>query len=254
MRTRLLLLACVLIGSAACGTQSDSDNPAAAPTPSSQSMSLALGDVPSSVDGNVVTLPVDLAGLTIVKADGDTSGNSGHFHVFVDREPVAVGQVIPKERGVVHSADNPIKVWGLDPGRHTFTVVIGDGTHKRIRGDLKDSVTVDVKGPSVHGTPSISGSDVTIALASAGVEIKKADGDTSGKSGHFHLLVDPAIPPKAGDVIPPAEPNKVVHTFGSSATITGLAAGEHVIWVVLGDGTHKAFDPPVMDKLTVTVT
>ena len=39
----------------------------------------------------------------------------------------------------------------------------------------------------------------------------------------------------------------------SSTTITGLTAGEHIIWVVLGDGTHKAFDPPVMDKLTVVV-
>jgi hypothetical protein len=38
-----------------------------------------------------------------------------------------------------------------------------------------------------------------------------------------------------------------------SATVSGLEKGEHTIWVVLGDGTHKAFDPPVIDKLTVTV-
>lgn len=218
---------------------------------------LALGSVPSSVGGNVVSLPVTVSGIKIVKADGDTSGKSGHFHVFVDSSPVAVGQTIPKERGVVHSADNPIKIFGLKPGAHTFTVVLGDGTHKRIDGSANDSVHVNVKGPSVWGSAPTSiakGADLTVALSSEGVDIVKANGDASGKTGHFHVLVDPATPPQAGDTIPPASPGKIYHTADASVTIPGLAMGEHIIWIVLGDGNHKAFDPPVMDKLTVTVS
>jgi hypothetical protein len=238
----------VLAGSACAGVQKDE------PTDDSTEASLEIGTVARSVKGNVVTLPVDVAGVEIVKPDGDTSGDSGHFHVFVDREPVAVGEAIPKERGVVHSADNPIKVWGLEPGEHEFTVVVGDGTHKRINDGLEDSVTVDVKGPSVWGKPTVKGDDVTVDLMSSGVEIVKANGDRSGDSGHFHVLVDPATPLKGGEVIPAPEEGKVYHTTEGSATITGLSKGEHILWIILGDGTHTTFDPPVMDKLTVTVT
>jgi hypothetical protein len=219
-------------------------------------MSLAIGGVPDSVDGNVVTIPVTVEGVEIVKANGDTSGDSGHFHVFVDKEPVAVGEAIPKERGVVHSADNPIKVWGLEPGSHEFTVVVGDGTHRRIHEGVEDSVTVDVKGPSVQGTAPAtikSGEDLVVELKAEGVEIVKAAGDTSADSGHFHVLVDPAKPPVAGEVIPAPVEGKIIHTTESSATIEGLKKGEHILWVVLGDGTHKAFKPAVMDKLTVVV-
>ncbi|MGH7855945.1 MAG: DUF4399 domain-containing protein, partial [Candidatus Binatia bacterium] len=98
------------------------------------------------------------------------------------------------------------------------------------------------------------GETLTVELTSEGVEIRKADGDRSGESGHFHVLVDPDTPPKSGDVVPGAVENEIIHTTERTTEIAGLAKGEHTIWVVLGDGTHTAFDPPVMDKLTVTVS
>jgi hypothetical protein len=255
VRIGVLVLLMALFG-ASCATSDDtgsdaSDAPAA--TDASGEPSLALGDVASSVDGNVVTLPVDIEGVQIVKPDGDMSGETGHFHVFVDREPVAEGKAIPRERGVVHSADNPIKVWGLEPGEHEFTVVLGDGTHMRMLGDLEDSATVDVKGPGVQGTPTVDGNEVTVDLKSEGVEIVKADGEASTESGHYHVLVDPATPPEAGKVIPEGNDETIFHTAEDSVTIPDLEKGEHIIWVVLGNGTHMAFDPPVMDKLTVTI-
>jgi hypothetical protein len=251
-RIALLVLVMAVIG-ASCASNDDDGSDATDAPASASAPSLAFGDVEESVEGDVVTLPVDVAGIEIVKADGDTSGDSGHFHVFVDREPVGVGKAIPKERGVVHSADNPIKVWGLEPGSHEFTVVVGDGTHQRILGDLEDSVTVDVKGPGVQGTPTVDGDEVTVDLKSEGVEIVKADGEASTESGHYHVLVDPASPPEAGKVIPEGNDETIFHTAEDSVTIPDLAKGEHIIWVVLGNGTHMAFDPPVMDKLTVTI-
>lgn len=243
---------------AACGTDTDdgaaaTDAPEATEAPDDATPALALGDVPESVEGNVVTLPVEIAGVEIVAPDGDTSGESGHFHVFVDREPVAEGETIARERGIVHSADNPVKVWGLEPGSHEFTVVLGDGTHKRIHGDLEDTTTVDVEGPSVQGTPTVDGDEVTVELEAEGVEIVAADGESSKESGHFHVLVDPASPPEAGKIIPSANDETIFHSAEESVTVPDLEKGDHIIWVVLGDGTHRAFDPPVMDKLTVTI-
>lgn len=255
MKVRTTLIACVLLtGSIACASNDDGDTNGDAAEMAGMSMS--LGDVESSVEGNTVLIPVDIEGFDIVAADGDTSGDTGHFHVFVDREPVEVGETMPVERGIVHSPDNPILVVGLEPGEHELTVVVGDGTHKRVHGDLEESVTVDVEGPSVlGGAPATieEGDDLQVQLSSEGVDIVAADGDTSGETGHYHVLVDPSKPPQAGDTIPEAEEGSIYHTAESSVTIEGLEPGPHVIWVVLGDGAHEAFDPPVLDKLMVTV-
>ena len=218
--------------------------------------SMEIGDPPSSIEGNVVSMEVELEGVEIVAADGDTSGETGHFHVFIDKDPVSVGEVIPMEAGVVHTAENPIKLYGLSVGDHTITVVLGDGTHKRFGEDLEEQVTVDVRGPSVDGTAPATieeGDELSVGLKSEGVEIVAADGERSDESGHFHVLVDPESPPEAGELIPAPEENKVIHTTEGQASIGGLEEGVHTLWVVLGDGQHYAFDPPVMDKLTVTV-
>jgi hypothetical protein len=219
-------------------------------------VSLSIAGIPDTVEGNVVSLPINVQGIDIKAPDGDDSGESGHFHVFIDDTPVEAGETIPRATNVVHSADNPIKIYGLSRGEHELTVVLGDGVHTRIEEDVEDSVTVDVEGPSVNGSaPGTieSGDDLTVELEAEGVEIKAADGDTSGDSGHFHVIVDPEDPPAAGETIPAPEEGKIFHTTEPEVSVEGLDDGEHVIWVVLGDGTHKAFDPAVMDRLTVTV-
>jgi hypothetical protein len=228
---------------------------ACAQEPEEAAQSFELADPPSTIDGNVVSMDATVEGIEIVAADGDTSGDSGHFHVFIDREPVDVGEVIPVEPGIVHTTDDPIKVYGLSVGDHTLNVVIGDGTHERL--DIQEeSVTVEVEGPSVDGTAPATikeGDDVTVELKSEGVEVVAADGERSEESGHLHILVDPESAPEAGELIPAPEENKIIHTIEDKATISGLEKGVHTLWVVLGDGQHYAFDPPVMDKLTVTV-
>ncbi len=218
-----------------------------------QNVTMTVGHVPSSVEGNVVTIPVNIKGIKIVKADGDTSGKSGHFHVFIDRNPVKVGKTIPKMRGIVHSSDNPIKIYGLTPGRHVFRIVLGNGEHKRILGKIRHHVRVNVKGPGVQGTVAPTakkGEDVTVQLASEGVKIVDPGSESSANEAHYHVIVDPTTPPKAGSM----DRDEAYMTAASSVTLKGLSAGEHVIWVVLEDKDHKALDPPVMDKLTVTVS
>jgi len=108
----------------------------------------SVGPVSVIADSRVTGDSVELrltppAGFTIVAADGDTSGTTGHYHVFVDRDPVAPGAVIPTEEGIIHSTDNPVVVDGLEPGMHRFVVVLGDGLHKRIGGSHGE-ITVEV--------------------------------------------------------------------------------------------------------------
>ncbi|MGQ0680689.1 MAG: DUF4399 domain-containing protein [Actinomycetota bacterium] len=123
----------------------DSDGATTAEPPAAAGPTLSIT---SPSDGESVgpdfALEVAVDGIVIVAADGDTSGNTGHLHVFIDREPVAAGEVIPKEDTIIHSAANPIPLTGLSPGTHKITVVLGDGTHARI-GDVQDSIEVEVE-------------------------------------------------------------------------------------------------------------
>lgn len=208
----------------------------------------------TTASGNTVTLQLAAENFTIVKADGDTSGKTGHFHVFVDTPPVAAGEAIPKSAKVLHSADPKVLVSGLHAGEHTIIAVLGDGTHKRV-GNAQAKITTTVKGPgldaSLGATPPAAGQPGSLTFTVTGVEVKKADGDTSGKSGHVHVFVD-RDPTPAGQAIPAGDP-AIIHSAVSPVALPALAAGDHVLWVVLGDGAHMPFSPPVMHKLTVTI-
>src|SRR4051812_17288060 len=107
---------------AACG---DSNDKAAGPNPNA-TLRLRGPETGTTVQGNVVTLKVSAQGIHIVKADGDTSGMSGHYHVFIDRSPVQPGAVIPKAANIIHTTVAPIVVTGLAPGTHQLYVVLGD--------------------------------------------------------------------------------------------------------------------------------
>lgn len=108
-------------------------------------------------------------------------------------------------------------------------------------------------GMSPADESSVKGNVVTLDLATTDFEVVKADGDSSGKTGHFHVFVDKDPSRYSGQPIPAGDP-AIVHSSVAPIAPTGLTPGEHTIWIVLGNGNHVAFDPPVMDKLTVTGT
>lgn len=210
------------------------------------------------IRGNVVQLKIAVEGISIVKADGDTSGKSGHFHVFIDRDPTPVGEVIPKEAGVVHSAENPVVLTGLTTGEHRLVAVFGDGAHERI-GNSRSEVRLKIEGPTVDATAAAeiaSGSELTIEVAVEGVQVIAAASDqgSPGTTGHLHAIVDPATAPSA-DSQPIPKDDRNIHFAETSMKIPAalLTPGEHTIWIVLADKNHVPLNPLVADKITVTV-
>lgn len=263
---RNLAVVFVVMGllAAACGDDSDETLDEVTTTkatkddigPAAEKLAIKSPASSTAVKGNVVTLDLDVSGISLAKADGDTSGRTGHLHIFIDKQPTRVGQAIPKEPGIVHTADNPAKLYGLTVGEHDLVVVMGDGAHTRLDG-YEARTTVKVEGPSVQakGPATVTANQpIKIDLSSEGVEIAKADGDRSGKKAHYHVFVDKE-PTPAGEAIPPKpEDNTILHTADPSIEVGPLAPGEHVIWVVLGDGAHFPLDPPVRARVAVTVT
>lgn len=251
-RTSLLATVSLLTLLAACGGDDETEETTAAPK--AEPLSIVSPAAGSAVRGNVVSLDVEAKDITIVKADGDTSGRTGHFHVFIDRDPVPPGAVIPREAGIVHTTDDPITLTGLTVGNHRLVVVYGNGAHVRI-GTAQAETTVKVDGPSVKASAPATlraGEPLNLSMTVEGFSLVKADGDTSGRSGHLHLFVDRA-PTPPGQPIPLGDP-KIIHTSETTTAIPDLAPGEHTIWVVAGDGVHMPLSAGVMDKVTVTVS
>lgn len=189
----------------ACGSDDQPATPAApkAAQEAGPGLTIASPATGAVLAGNVASLDLEATGIAIVKADGDTSGRTGHYHVFVDRDPVAPGQPIPREAGVIHSTDDPLVIPGLSPGAHRFAVVFGDGAHVRT-GTARADATVNLQGPSVKATApatSPAGQPVRVSVKAEGLSLVKADGDTSGRTGHLHLFVD-RPPTPAGQTIP----------------------------------------------------
>jgi hypothetical protein len=236
----------------ACGTSEKSLTTSALPAPAALSITSPTDGV--QIKGNTVALSYSTAGIEIVKANGDTSGTTGHVHVFIDRDPTPTGAVIPKEPGIVHSADNPLLLTGLMPGHHRLIAVMGDGAHRRI-GNSQAAVQFDVQGPSLQASAPATvtaGQPAVITVETQNVQLVEANGDVSGTTGHLHIFID-RDPTPAGQAIPKGVPG-IIHTTKTTISLPDLTPGEHTVWIVLGNGAHIPFDPPVEDKVTITVT
>jgi hypothetical protein len=145
MRRLVPALAVTVLIAGACGDRFETD---AGPNPDAV-VHLRGPAVGTTIQGDAVTLRVAASGVQIVKADGDTSGRTAHYHVFIDRPPVAPGEVIPVAPDVVHTAEAPIKLTGLTNGHHQIHVVLGDGIHQRL-GRSVVHTSVHIEGSSAQ--------------------------------------------------------------------------------------------------------
>ncbi|UCC85002.1 MAG: DUF4399 domain-containing protein [Gemmatimonadota bacterium] len=108
-------------------------------------------DAPAAViiaprDGDEVTGPslkIELAAERItLRPAGVDEPNSGHLHLFIDREATAAGEVIPNEPGIVHlgQAQTEHTLENLEPGSHIMIAVLADYLHVRLADAKTDTV------------------------------------------------------------------------------------------------------------------
>ena len=66
----------------------------------------------------------------------------GHFHLGVDTDCLAVGEVIPQADPWIHFGDGSNTIdMSLEPGEHMFAVQIGDDEHRTLDG-LCETITI----------------------------------------------------------------------------------------------------------------
>lgn len=85
-----------------------------------------------AVDGDLVTVAVAATGIELRFDPNDTSGATGHVHLFVDREPPAAGDFVPLgDDTIVHAPGGVLRV-RLDPGDHVLWLVVADGADRTL--------------------------------------------------------------------------------------------------------------------------
>jgi hypothetical protein len=144
-------MALMLVMLAACGGGEDEepeDEPTDVPTiEESPTAAAASASFVVPADGATVTSPVKIqmeaTGVAIEPAAGGVKPNSGHFHVIIDADCVAAGQVIPADLTHIHygmaqkEAELP-----MTPGEHTLCLQVADAAHTAT--DLTQKITITV--------------------------------------------------------------------------------------------------------------
>ncbi len=99
------------------------------------------------IDGDRVTVRLEAIGVAILPA-GTDEPNSGHHHLFIDRAPSHIGEVIPAGEGIVHlgGAQSEFVFEGLAPGEHRVIAALGDFQHVRLASVAADTVRFTVSG------------------------------------------------------------------------------------------------------------
>jgi len=117
-------------------------------------------------------------------------------------------------------------------------------------GPAAASTSVRIVQPADGGL--VGGGSVLIRLEVSGLTIAPA-GTMEPGTGHHHLMVDTGLP-AAGSPIP-TTPGVHIH-MGQAQTeyeLTDLAAGEHTVIAVVGDGSHIPLTPLVVDTIRFVV-
>ncbi len=108
---------------------------------------------------------------------------------------------------------------------------------------------VQIVGPEEGATV---GGSVMITLEVSGMTLAPA-GTMEAGTGHHHLVVDAGLP-TVGMPIPSTD-GEYIH-MGQAQTeyeLTGLAAGDHMVIAVVGDGAHMPLMPTVADTVRFVV-
>ena len=82
----------------------------------------------STVEGSEVTVTLDAMGVEIVPA-GDTTGGTGHHHLYLDADLTPAGEPVPSVPGsIIHMGDGSASYTfsGVESGEHRVIAVVAD--------------------------------------------------------------------------------------------------------------------------------
>ena len=203
-------------------------------------------------DGATVSSPFEVVmeatGL-VVEPSGEINDGAGHFHILVDTDFVAAGEVIPTDEQHLHYGKGQTTVsLELSPGEHTLRLQFADGAHTALEGEqYRDTIIVIVEesaaGPAVRFAQPDDGATVSspfeVMMEATGLVVEPS-GEINDGAGHFHILVDTDFV-AAGEVIP-TDDQHLHYGKGQTTVSLELSPGEHTLRLQFADGAHTALE------------
>lgn len=101
----------------------------------------------ATVEGPEVTVTLDALSVEIVPA-GDTTGGTGHHHLYLDADLTPAGEPVPSVPGsIIHMGDgsSTYTFTEVAPGEHRLIAVVADGVHVPLQPWVVDTVTFTVR-------------------------------------------------------------------------------------------------------------
>ncbi len=106
----------------------------------------ALIKGPLEGDKVKVTFKMGVEGFD-VKPAGEQVQGTGHHHLIVDGEHVAMGKVVPKDDTHIHFGGGQTEAeLALPVGEHTVTMQFADGAHLSYGDKLSATIKINVQG------------------------------------------------------------------------------------------------------------
>lgn len=83
----------------------------------------------------------------LVEPAGEIHPGAGHYHILVNTDFIAPGEVIPRDDAHLHFGNGASEAeLTLPPGTHTLRLQVGDGAHTALEGtQYLDEITVTVE-------------------------------------------------------------------------------------------------------------
>jgi len=102
----------------------------------------------SPADGATVSSPVSVVmgveGLAVEPA-GELKAGTGHHHIIVDGQGIALGEGVPKDDTHIHFGGGQTETeLALSPGKHTLTLQFADGLHRSYGPTMSATIQIVV--------------------------------------------------------------------------------------------------------------
>jgi hypothetical protein len=101
------------------------------------------------------------------------------------------------------------------------------------------------------GGQTVSAGSVTVTVSYTGPALVSVANATKLDDYHLHYFLDVDATPYIGTLIPiPTGDPRIIHSAALSVTFDNVAAGNHMVAVVLTGSNHISVNPPVADLET----
>ena len=139
------------LAAAACGGGEPAPEPSETPAVEAAAPPERRVEIVEPADGAMVAsgpllVRLEAHGFTVVPA-GDTTPNSGHHHLFLDRDVTSATEPIPVEEGFIIHMGTGVSEFTFDsiaPGEHRLIAVVGDALHVPVEPALQDTIQITV--------------------------------------------------------------------------------------------------------------